>query len=54
MGTLDLSPGAALLQALGKEEAPFLSWFIPELTKMTGFSPINCATARSLAWSESE
>lgn len=34
--------------------APFLSWFVPEPTKMTGFSPINWARARSLAWSESE
>lgn len=34
-------------------QAPLSRQFIPVLTKVTGFSPINWATAKRLAWSES-
>lgn len=36
-----------------RREAPRSSLFIPVLTNVIGFSPINWATARRLAWSES-
>lgn len=34
-------------------QAPLSRRFVPVLTKVTGFSPINWATAKRLAWSES-